>query len=180
TSSLAQVSEFLFPVTRILLHGSLIHKVRQLFSAVDSMWYIGDNISLRCSFIERRLMCLEFSPWETQRQIAAAIQEWDMNQDPLYGARQAFQHLGRYSRNFLQRTLQAPSALQLSTSANKAIQESGEDAAGPKITALTQGLRQHWAVQFHGQGDGHEPTATVASHIGQLTQHELVDFYGFH
>eukprot|EP00959_Pyramimonas_sp_CCMP1952_P014999 317716-Pyramimonas_sp.AAC.1 len=128
-------------------------KVSTASDSLRAMWYQGDNISLRCSFIERRLMSLEFSPWETQRQISGAIQEWDMAQDAAYGVRQAFHYLSRYSRNFLQRAGQMPSAIQLSIIANKAIQESGEDAAGQKVTVLIQGLSQDWAAQFPGQGN---------------------------
>ena len=182
TSTVAQVSQFLTAVTGVGLLGFSgfgAHKLRQIISSLDSAWHLADGISLRVSFIERRLMCLEFSPWEVQRQIANAISEWDMNQDAQYGGRQTFQFLGRYSRNFLQRTSRMPSALQLSIIANMAITESGEDAAGPKIVQLRQQLHQYWASQFHGQGDGFNPAASVSTHGDQLSQEQLVDFYGF-
>ena len=49
--------------------------------------------------MERRLMLLEFSPFECCRQITAAVDSWDEARDPNYASRQVFQELGRYSRN---------------------------------------------------------------------------------
>ena len=49
--------------------------------------------------MERRLMLLEFSPFECCRQITAAVDQWDQARDGHYASRQVFQELGRYSRN---------------------------------------------------------------------------------
>ncbi|CAK0847726.1 unnamed protein product [Prorocentrum cordatum] len=174
-----QVSESLVPIIGLALLAYAIFLLRKMLSAAESSCYISDNISRRCSFIERRLMGLEFSPWETQRQIAAAIQEWDMAQDQWYASRQAFQYLSRYSRNFLQRTSQMPSAVQLSIIANKAFEESGELASGTKLTLMRQQLSNSWADQFHGQGPAYDASATLSSSLAQLTPHEIVDFFGF-
>ena len=49
--------------------------------------------------MERRLMMMEFSPFECCRQITAAVDQWDEARDQFYASRQVFQELGRYSRN---------------------------------------------------------------------------------
>ena len=155
------------------------YMLSQISSWMESSWILTDGISLRVSFIERRLMGLEFSPWEVQRQIANCISEWDMTQDNEYGSRQCFQFLARYSRNFLQRTHQRPSALALSIIANKAIEESGEDRTGAKIQALLAQLQGNWTNQFHNQGNVYNPQASVVNSGQALTEEEKVDFYGF-
>ena len=48
----------------------------------DGFWHLGEGISTRCAIIERRLMRIEYSPYECQRQMISAIIEWDMAVDP--------------------------------------------------------------------------------------------------
>ncbi|CAK0811943.1 unnamed protein product [Prorocentrum cordatum] len=158
--------------------GAILWKISVVSENLDGMYYIVDGVSQRCAFIERRLMGLEFSPFECCRQVISAIVEWDLNRDAAYGSRQAFQQLSRYSRNLYQRTHTVPSAALLSIIVNKAMTESGEASDGVKITTLKADFRNQWGQHLHGQQ--YDETASKENRMGQLTPQEIVDLYGFY
>ncbi|CAK0847574.1 unnamed protein product, partial [Prorocentrum cordatum] len=158
--------------------GAILWKISVVSENLDGMYYIVDGVSQRCAFIERRLMGLEFSPFECCRQVISAIVEWDLNQDAAYGSRQAFQQLSRYSRNLYQRTHTVPSAALLSIIVNKAMTESGEASDGVKITTLKADFRNQRGQHLHGQQ--YDETASKENRMGQLTPQEIVDLYGFY
>ena len=134
------------------------------------------DILTKSGNIERRLMGLEFSPFECCRQITAAIDGWDQNRDPEYASRQVFQELGRYSRNFLQRTQQRPSAEHLSAMVNFSIGNSTRDAA--TLQTLTGQVTAGWASQLHGLAQGsYDASMTVAQAVQHGTTETQVEFY---
>ena len=160
--------------------GSISERLGQLQDNLQAGSKQADSISARCARIERRLMSHQFTPYECQRQVQAAIQSWDFALDPAGGPQKVFQEVGKYSRNFVARTGQPVSATQLSLIINLAVQTCGSGPLAPATLALQHYLSANWHLQLPGQPqNGYDGLATLSNSQDNLTQEQLVEFYAF-
>ena len=146
----AQMAVFMLLSISGLYGVFLLHQIHQkgqshadyVAECVAGIWTKSDSI-------ERRLMGLEFSPYECCRQMTQAISGWDQHRDGTYGARACFQECARYSRNFTQRTSLTVSSEHLSAMINYSLVQSRRAQAD--LDVIRGQLLADWHQELHGQ-----------------------------
>ena len=129
---------------------------------------------------EVRLMGLEFSPYECQRQVSGHLQKWDFAQNMDFAHTKAFDELSKYARSFQKRTQTPATSTMLSLIINMAIQTSRLDPGGRNIQHFKTNLLNRWHIELPGQPQqGYDDTASITQAAAAMPEAQLADFFGF-